>query len=141
MLVVVPVVGTVVLIPSVEEVFFDRFSFFGITNTKIPVTIITKRNVTRNEITRIFLVFDISTLNSVLYSQMLSMNDMVHMINNMFRYQIKNVNIFQLTPLKILKGLFHIISFFLYDGVMGVSVNLSIVSERFDFLCGAESFI
>ena len=74
MLDVVSVVGTMVLIPSVEGVCFDRFSFFGITNTKIPVTIITKRNVTRNEITRIFLVFDISTLNSVLYSQMLSMN-------------------------------------------------------------------
>ena len=63
-LVVVTVVGTVVLIPSVEDIFFD-FSFFGIPNTKIPVPIITKSNVTKNEITRIFLVFDISTLNYV----------------------------------------------------------------------------
>ena len=63
MLVVVPVVGTVVLIPLVEEVFFDKFSFFGITNAKIPVTINTKRNATKNEITRIFLIFDMSTLH------------------------------------------------------------------------------
>ena len=70
-LVVVTVVGTVVLIPSVEDIFFN-FSFFGITNNKIPVPIITKSNVTRNEITRIFLVFDISTLNYVGTRQRLS---------------------------------------------------------------------